>query len=144
MTVVFEMSTDADIQGTALDPAWPAVTARYGWNQVSQINLGLAGGQTIVVIAHGDGTEIGNAQPGTIDINAAIFLALIQGNTRTAQAPAAIYLSTCGPGIAEFAAHVRLLAERNEIWHATEICGHARAAVGPVPPPGDAAWVEIF
>lgn len=146
MTIVFELSTDPDIVATPLAAGWPATTARYGWNQVAATNLGLPGGGTIVAIAHGNNEEIGNAEPGTIDIDAAIFLALIQGNLQPGQFPAAIYISACGQDIAGFAAGVRLLAEQNQIWAATRIYGHHAAVGGPVPPPtpGSLDWVQIF
>jgi len=143
MTIVFEMSTDVDIRNTQLAPAWAPIT-RYNWAQVSAINLNLPTAQTVVVIAHGNGTEIGNADPGTIDIDAATFLALVQGNMQDGAIPAAVYISTCGPGIAEFAANVRLLAEQNQVWQNTRIYGHSDPVSGPVPPPGDIRWFEIF
>jgi hypothetical protein len=143
MTIVMQMSTNQDILNTQLNAAWNPVTNRYTWAQVSAMNLNIAGGATIVVIAHGNGTEIGNAQPGTIDVNAETFLALIQGNMAGA-APAAIYISTCGPGIAEFAAGVRIAAQNNQIWAATRIFGHSDPVAGPVPPPNDIRWFEIF
>jgi hypothetical protein len=145
MPIVLLMSTDADIVNTPLAVGWPPPTTdRYTWAQVNPMNLGLAGGAEIVVIAHGNGTEIGNADPGTIDINATVFLALIQGNMQAGTYPAAIYISTCGPGIAQFAANVRLQAEQNEIWANTRIFGHNDAVSGSVPPPGDISWTQIF
>jgi hypothetical protein len=143
MTTVMEMSTDADILATALDPAWNPIANRYAWAQVSGMNLNIPAAATIVVVAHGDGNEIGNAVPGTIDINAETFLALIQGNMNNA-ALGAIYISTCGPGIAEFAASVRIAAENNQIWNAASIFGHSDPMAGPVPPPNDIRWFEIF
>ena len=142
MTVVMEMSTDNDIKNTKLDQAWNPIQKRYSWAQVKASNLNLNGGQTIVVIAHGNGNEIGNARPGTIDINAQTFLVLIQSNVRAA--PAAIYISTCGPGIAEFAAAVTIAAKQNQIWSKTKIFGHSDPVSGPVPPPNDIRWVQIF
>jgi hypothetical protein len=142
MTVVMEMSTDIDIRNTQLNPAWNPIQNRYNWNQVSASNINLNGGQTIVVIAHGNDSEIGNAQPGTIDINAQIFLVLIHANMQTA--PAAIYISTCGIGIAQFAAAVRIAANQNQIWGHTRIFGHSDPVAGPVPPPNDIRWFQIF
>jgi hypothetical protein len=144
MTIVMEMSTDPDIIATPLNAAWNPIANRYTWAQVSAMNLNIAGGATIVVVAHGDGNEIGNAAPGAIDINAETFLALVQGNMNPAAAPARIYVSTCGPGIAEFAANVRIAAENNQIWNATSIFGHSDPVAGPVPPPNDIRWFEIF
>lgn len=142
MTIVMQMSTDLDIINTQLNAAWNPVTARYSWANVSGMNLGIPGGRNIVVIAHGDGNYIGNAVPGTIDISPVAFLALIASNCTAA--PAAIYISTCGPGIAQFAAGVRLIAEQNAVWANTRIFGHSDPVAGPVPPPGDMRWVEIF
>lgn len=142
MTIVMQMSTDPDIVNTPLDAAWNPIANRYSWAQVSAMNLNIAGGATVVVIAHGNGNEIGNAAPGTVDINAETFLALVQGNMIAA--PASIYISTCGPGIAEFAANVRIAAENNQIWNATSIFGHSDPVAGPVPPPGDIRWIQIF
>lgn len=146
MTIVFEMSTDPDIVGTRLNQAWNPIANRYDWAQVSGINLGLTGNPVIVVVAHGNDTEIGNADSGTIDIDAETFLALIQGNmdSGTGAFPSAVYISTCGAGIAMFAAAVRLAAEANEIWDHTRIFGHSDPVAGPVPPPNDIRWFEIY
>ena len=144
MTYVFELSTDADIRATPLHAAWDPIAARYTWAQVSGMNLGVPGGATIVVVAHGNGGEIGNAQPGTIDIDAETFLGDIQSNMAPGTTPAAIYISTCGEGIAEFAAAVRLAAQANAIWAGTRIFGHSDPMAGPVPPPGALSWYEIF
>jgi len=143
MTMVMEMSTDVDIINTGLNPAWNPIANRYSWVQVSGMNLNVAGGATIVVVAHGNGSEIGNAGP-AISINAETFLALIQGNMAAGTAPAAIYISTCGPGIAQFAAAVRIAAQNNQIWNATRIFGHSDPVAGPVPPPNDVRWFEIY
>jgi hypothetical protein len=143
MTIVMEMSTDHDIITTNLNPAWNPITNRYTWAQICAMNLNIAGGATIVVVAHGNGNEIGNAVPNTIDINAEIFLALVQGNMNAA-APISIYISTCGPGIAQFAANVRITAGNNQIWNATSIFGHSDPIAGPVPPPNDISWNQIF
>lgn len=144
MTVVLEMSTDPDIVETPLNAAWNPVTHRFHWNQVAATNLNIAGGSTIVVVAHGDGTEIGNADPGVVDINSQIFLALVHGNMANGTVPNAVYISTCAPGIAEFAANVSLSARQNQVWANTRIFGHADPVIGPVPPPNDIAWIEIY
>ena len=144
MTYVMEMSTDPDIIATNLNVSWNPLTARYNWGQVSAMNLNIGAPATIVVLAHGNGNEIGNAAPGTVDINATTFLALIQGNMAVGQIPTAIYISTCGPGIAEFAANVRIAAENNNIWANTHIYGHSDPVAGPVPPANDIRWTQIF
>ncbi|RQW78859.1 MAG: hypothetical protein EHM14_10665 [Methanothrix sp.] len=144
MTIVMEMSTDIDIINTQLDPSWNPVTSRYAWAQVHQMGLNIAGGETIVVVAHGNGNEIGNNVPGIVDINADIFLVLVQGNMHNNTSPASIYISTCGPGIAEFAANVEIAAEANQIWHRTNIFGHSDPVAGPVPPMGDVRWTQIY
>lgn len=51
-------------------------------------------------------------------------------------------ISTFTP--AEFSARVRLAAQQNGVWHGTRIFGHSDAVAGPVPPPGDIRWFEIF
>lgn len=144
MTYVMEMSTDNDIVNTQTDAAWNPITARYNWGQVSAMNLNVPNEATIVVIAHGNGDEIGNAQAGGVDIDAEMFLALIQGNMANNATPASVYISTCGPGIAQFAAGVRIAAENNNIWANTDIFGHNDPVAGPVPPPNDIRWVQIF
>ncbi|MDF1798479.1 MAG: hypothetical protein P1V81_04835 [Planctomycetota bacterium] len=143
MTIVLEMSTDQNILATQLNAAWDPIAARYPWAQVAASNLQIPAGSTIVVIAHGNGTEIGNAHPGPIDITPQAFLALVQGNM-AAGAPGQIFISTCGPGIAEFAAGVALAAGQNNIWQHTSIFGHSDPVAGPVPPPGDISWFQIF
>jgi hypothetical protein len=144
MTYVMEMSTDVDIQNTGLATAWNPITARYNWGQVSGGGLNIPNGATIVVIAHGNDTEIGNAVPGTVDIDAGMFLYHIQSNMAANAVPAAIYLSTCGTGIAQFAALVRLTAQQNAIWNNTSLFGHNDPQAGPVQPPTSIVWVQIF
>lgn len=143
-TTVMEMSTDQDIIDTLLDPAWNPIAGRYGWIEVSQMGLDIAAAPTIVVVAHGNGNAIGNADPGTVDISPESFLVLVQGNMVAGTVPAAIYISTCGPGIAQFAAGVSIAAQNNQIWNATRIFGHSDPVVGPVPPPNAMSWFEIF
>ena len=144
MTIVMEMSTDANIVGTQLDPAWPAVTARYTWAQIGGMNLNIANGASIVVVAHGNGNEIGNQNAGVVDIDALTFLADVQGNMAAAAVPAAIYISTCNAGIAQFAANVRIQAGLNQIWGNTRIYGHANPVAGNVVPPNDIRWYQMF
>ncbi len=143
MTYVMEMSTNQDIIDTNLHSSWQPIQARYDWWQVRDTGLDI-NNPAVIVVAHGDGSHIGNAAPGTIDIDAEIFLTLIQGNMRAGHTPNAIYISTCGPGIAKFSARVRLLAEQNEIWHNTRIFGHADPVAGDVPPANDIRWFEIY
>ena len=142
-TYVFEMSTDPGIQATGLHASWSPV-ARHVWAQVAQGGLNIPANSTVVVIAHGNGTEIGNEQAGMVDIDATTFLALIQSNMANYAQPAAIYISTCGPGIAEFAANVRIAAEQNHIWVNTHIYGHHDPVAGSIPPQGVLAWTQIF
>lgn len=144
MTIVMQMSTDQDIVSTTLDSSWSPVAQRYSWDQVKAANLKIAEGATIVVVAHGDGKEIGNAKPGTVDVSPETFLALIQGNMAANSLPAVVYISTCAPGIAEFAARVRIGAESNKIWSHTRVYGHHDPVGGPVPPRKDVRWTQIF
>ncbi|KQN54691.1 hypothetical protein ASE98_17190 [Pseudomonas sp. Leaf48] len=145
MTIVFEMSTDADIVNTTLNPAWPAVTARHDWAAVRNMNLNIEGGAVIVVLAHGNNNVIGDAGP-AISLNAETFLASVQGNIQAGQAPGAVYISTCGKDIAGFAAGVRICAENNKVWANTAIFGHHSPVAGPVPPPTptNLSWVQIY
>jgi hypothetical protein len=146
MTYVLVMSTDPDIIAIALDAAWGIPTARYYWNQIRHGGLAIPAESTIVVIAHGNGNEIGNARPGAVDINAATFLALIHSNMAGGASPRAIYLSTCSPGIAQFTAAVRMAARDNRIWAQTQLFGHDDSRVGPVPAAGPRSldWTRIF
>jgi hypothetical protein len=144
MTIVMQMSTDPDIIATQLNVACDPIANRYTWAQVSAMNLNIAGGATIVVVAHGNGNEIGNSVPGTVDVDAETFLALVHGNMDLGASPASIYISTCGPGIVEFAANVRIAADNNQIWNGISIFGHSDPVAGPVPPPHDISWFEIF
>lgn len=143
MNYVMEMSTDADIINTTVNVAWNPITQRYTWHQVSATNLGIPAPATIIVIAHGNNNEIGNAGLG-VDIDAEYFLVLVQQNMAPGPSPDAVYISTCGRGIAEFSAAVRIAAENNQIWQNTRIYGHCDPVSGPVPPPSDIRWVEIF
>ena len=74
---VLLMSTDANIINVQLSAGWAPPAARYAWAHVQIGGLNIPGGSTIIVIAHGNNNEIGNEHPGTIDINAQGFLALI-------------------------------------------------------------------
>ncbi|WP_208729728.1 hypothetical protein [Corallococcus exercitus] len=144
MTHVMLMSTDADIIGTPLNSAWDPILARYTWSQVAALNLGIPNRATIVVIAHGNGDEIGNARPGTVDISPESFLVHIQANMAQGGTPAAIYISTCAYGIAAFAAQVRIAAQNNQLWNNTRIFGHWNPVLGSVPGPNTSDWIQIF
>lgn len=143
MTIVLEMSAAADIVGTPLDHSWPAETERRNWAAVTTMTPTLPGGVVIVVVAHGNNTHIGNV---VATIAPEQFLATVQGNMQPGQEPSAIYISTCGVGIAQYAAGVRLSANNNGIWANTRIFGHASSVAGPVPSPAQThlTWVEIF
>ena len=143
MNYVFEMSTDRDIRATGLHGSWEPFT-RYAWENVRQGGLNIPAGATIVVIAHGNSSEIGNAQHGEVDINAEAFLATVQSNMSGNSQPRAVYISPCGMGIAEFAANVRILAEQNAVWSQTAIFGHNDAVFDNVPPASDTSWTQIF
>lgn len=145
MTIIFEMSTDADILATQLDTDWPAVTARHHWAAVRGTNLNIAGGAVIVVIAHGTNEHIGDEGP-SLSIEAPAFLATVQGNMQAGQVPSAVYISTCGEDIAGFAAAVRLCANANRVWANTKIFGHHSGINGPVPSPNpkNVNWVRIY
>jgi hypothetical protein len=138
------MCTDADIIATQLNRAWNPITSRYTWQQVSGMNLDIPGGATIVVIAHGNSTEIGNAQAGVVDVNPQKFLELIRGNMAQGAAPAAIYISSCGRTIAEFTGAVGLEAERSQLWPETPFYGHSDPVTGDVPPRTALSWRPIY
>lgn len=144
MNYVMLMSTDGDILNTPLNRAWNPIAGRFLWNQVSQMNLELRDADRIIAIAHGNGTEIGNQKAGRVDIDAETFLALVQSNIHDSRPPLEVYISTCGEGIAEFAAAVYHAAKNNNVWKNTAIYGHSEAVAGQVPPPGDISWFGIF
>ena len=144
MIVVLIMSTDADIISTTLNAGWHPIRSRNAWAQVSAGGLAIPNGDTIVVIAHGHGTEIGNATAGVVDIDPTRFLQLVRGNMAGGANPGAIYISTCNKNIAEFAANVRIRAENVGGWGATKMFGHSKSPTGPVPPPGTVDWIEIL
>jgi hypothetical protein len=147
MTYVLEMSTDHDILATQLHAGWNPINARHHWAQVAPGGLNMPNGARIVVIAHGHDTEIGNSNPHTgVDISAEAFLALIQSNMAHGAVPSAIYLSTCGTGIAGFTANVRRAAQHNNIWHNVHLYGHHEGQAGTVQPPtpDNVTWTEIF
>jgi len=154
MTYVMRMSTDSDIINATLDQAWNPVNGDYQWQAIQaaghggQPTLGVPNNEAIVVIAHGNNTEIGNSQPGAVDIPAEAFLVLIQSHIMAANArPATIFISACAKNIAGFAAAVALVAEENRIWRCTLIYGHTDAVSGNVPPPplsGSLDWTVIY
>ena len=106
-------------------------------------------GARIVVIAHGHDTEIGNEDPVRnpgVDITPEVFLALIHSNMAHGAVPSAIYLSTCGTGIAGFTANVRRAAKQNNIWRNVHLYGHHDKQAGTVQPPtpNNVTWTRIF
>lgn len=145
-TYVLRMSTDADITSTTLDPSWNPIAGNHQWAAIQHGGLNIPGGATIIVIAHGNNKEIGNRNPGAVDINAETFLALIHSNMAGGAAPARIFISACAKDIAGFAAGVRLAAENNRIWANTEIYGHTDPVSGAVPryTPQSLDWTQIF
>ncbi|RQR53194.1 hypothetical protein DIE18_30815 [Burkholderia sp. Bp9125] len=144
MVYVLEMSTDGDIRQTQLNAAWGNAVTRYSWAQVSRGGLNIPAGATIIVVAHGNDTEIGNATAGTVDINEAVFLATVHACMAANAAPARVYLSTCGTGLATFTARVRIAATQNQVWRGVQLFGHHNAVAGPVPSATALAWTQIF
>ena len=143
MFYLLYMSTDSDITGVRLGKAWPEHTS-HQWEKVGPGGLKIEDKATIIVVAHGNNKEIGNAAAGTIDINADCFLALIHFNMAEQAEPAKIYISACAKDIAGFAAGVALAAKNNKIWKKTEIMGHWDPVSGPVPGPNDSSWHVIY
>lgn len=141
MTYVLVMSTNSDIIATQLKDSWDPIDDRYDWNAVKGGGLTIPAGATIVVLAHGNDTLIGN-KGSDLNIGPKDFLKLIQNNV--SGAPAAVYISTCGKGIAQFAAGVRLEAESQKIWAKTKIFGHSDPVAGSVPPASNLSWFEIL
>lgn len=137
-----QVSTDSDIVRTQLHTNWGVVSNRYSWAQIQAGSLGVPVGQTIVIIAHGSATEIGNATPGTVDLTASDLVDKIANNV--VGDPGAIYISTCDHDIANFASYVRLEADKRGIWKNTSIFGHRDAMSGKVPPPNDVGWNEMM
>lgn len=144
MIYIMNMSTNQDIINTQVNASWLPITERFSWAQVAQMNLNVPENSTIIVVAHGNNGEIGNAKPGIIDIDAHTFLALVQSNMVAVSTPTSIYISTCGQSIAAFAAAVRIAAQNNKIWANTRIFGHNQAISGNVPPQNSIDWVEIY
>jgi hypothetical protein len=124
---------------------WGAETRRQ-WAAFNRGGLNLPNGTTIVVLAHGNGNEIGNSIHGTIDLDAHGFLAAISANMAPGAVPSAIYIYSCAPGIAQFTASVRIAAENDGVWANTRLLGRTNSppAAGPVPPPTEMGWTEIF
>lgn len=145
MTIAITMSTDLDIINTPLNPAWNPIAHRYTWAQVSAMNLAIPHGATIVVIAHGHDTEIGNDQAGTgVDVNATTFLALIQSNMAPGATPGNVYISACTSGIAGFAAAVAIAARQNQAWAHVGVYGPTAPVIGPVPPANNTTWARMY
>lgn len=142
MPYVMQFSTDTDIVRTQIHTNWGTVSNRYSWAQIQAGALGVPVGQTIVIIAHGSATEIGNATPGTVDLTASDLVDSIVKNV--VGDPRAIYISTCDHNIANFASGVRIEADRRGIWANTSIFGHRDAMSGTVPPPNDIGWNQMM
>jgi hypothetical protein len=145
MVIIFEMSTDADIVGTALHPDWGADIRRFNWQEVSNGGHHVSDGEVIVVIAHGNNQQIGNTSDDP-SIGPARFVALVQANLSPDATPSAIYISTCGQNIASYTAGVRISAEKSQLLGGTRLLGHDSPVAGVVPPPDleGSTWVEIF
>jgi hypothetical protein len=145
MVYVLVMSTDQDIINETLDPDWDEATT-YQWEQIQPGNLDIPDRATVIVVAHGNNDAIGNAGAGVVDINAAVFLALVQSNMAAGAAPARVFISACAENIAGFAGQVALLARENNIWHQTEIFGHTDPVAGQVPAyrPRSHTWAVIY
>jgi hypothetical protein len=145
MIYILEMSTDPDILATPMHPNETRPQTRCSWDQVRAGNLGIAGGEIVVVVAHGNDKEIGNKRRGRIDINAARFIQLIQGCMQANQVPAEIYISTCEEEYAGFTARVRMLCSQNQLWGQTRLFGHNTPEGGAIPPPDplQLVWTEI-
>jgi hypothetical protein len=140
MTVVMEMSTDTDIRATAVDFTWNPGN-RLNWGALSAGGAGIANGETIVVIAHGDAAEIGNHNPGLVDVTPARFIQLIRANMAAGANPTGgIYISVCQVNLANFAAAVRLLMDAQGGWDGVVVYGHRDPTAGAVPPRTDNGW----
>lgn len=137
------MSTDHDILTTQLDSGWNVIH-RNSWRQIQQGNCNIPAGSNIVVIAHGNDEEIGNAEPGEVDINADYFLSLIEVNIQGP--PQNIFISVCQPGgMAQFAARVVNAINANSDWMQVTVFGHEIEIDGKVPNPDDESlWTPIY
>jgi len=145
MTYVMRMSTDEDILATELAASWYPVDEDYQWDDIEQGGINIPNHATIVVIAHGNNTKIGNRDD-SINIDAKRFLTLIQSNMADGASPARIFISACTKRIAEFTARVRIEAEKQNIWGSTEFYGHKDPVSGPVPPYTEKSleWIRIY
>lgn len=143
MLCVLKMATDDDILETKLSRGWGIPDREYNWNEIQTGNLRMPKDSKIVVIAHGNNDEIGNKDPGTVDITGELFLYYIVINMENGSFPSNIYLSTCGEKIPGFAKRVYDLANDNTIWKNTRIFGHKEEVSGDVPPENDPRWIEI-
>ena len=144
-TIVLEFSDDQDIIGTQVHPDFNPIGARYNLNQVQTLSGVIDNGDVIVVIAHGNNQEIGNADEG-VEFTADDFINLIDDLMKQGAVPSRIYISACAHDIAAFTAAVRIEAENRGIWNTVRIFGHSDPVAGQVPSPNTRGnvWVEIF
>lgn len=149
MTHVLRMSTDHDIITTGVSGDFGPTTI-HSWATIAASGCNIPDDETVVVVAHGNSTEIGDEDgttPNSIGLDAESFVHTVNANMSNGAQPAAIYISVCGEGLAEFAAGVRVVAKRNGVWANTKIYGHCQSVSGNVPPRssrGDMGWTEIF
>jgi hypothetical protein len=149
MTIyLINMFTDGTLVGTQLHSSW-GPHREYEWHEVYPARVGrFAGGSTIVVIAHGSGEEIGNEKPKTgVDLSPRKFLNIIAGNMSTGAMPYALYVSTCGTGIAAFPGNLANYIDSGaagDDWKGVELWGHRDPVDGAVPPRNDVRWQQIF
>lgn len=145
MAYILEISTYRDILDTQVNPGFPLPFQRFHGGKITPGDLNIPQGAVIIVIAHGNDDEIGNANDNIVALNAETFIATITANMANNAQPARIYISACGQrGLATFAAKIALIAQNEQIWLGTEIYGHIDSIHGNVPGPNDNRWTAIY
>jgi hypothetical protein len=143
MLYLFIMSNDYDIRNTNLNDSWGEYE-RKSFRDITSKKFKLLNGQTIIVSAHGNNQEIGDANDGGWSYSPSQFIDTIQGVMGVGAEPSKLYISACAVRLAEYAAKVRIEAEKRGIWNNTQIFGNHDAVPMDVPsPPPNLAWVEI-
>ena len=145
---VLEYSTDDDIKKTTLSASWN-VQKRHSYTDVAANNCNLPNGCVILIIAHGNNSEIGNASSGVVDYDPKKLLTSIKSNMAPSAAPKKIYLSVCQDarsGIAAFAAKLsgEITSVKEHAFKGAVIAGHNKGISGSVPPPKGVEWFEIY
>lgn len=139
---VLKLSNDLDIRGTEMHESWGAPTQNFTAQQCGSFSEVIPHDATLVIIAHGDPREIGDADPTGLTYSPQACMAIIQRLMRRGAQPAHVYVSACSRNHATFAAALSNAADELE-W-TTAFYGHETPVSGKVPAAGSREWTPFY